>query len=81
MAPKNRASDLVAGLILLFAVQFAPVALAQEGIDPVTKFHREPIHVTAWPGGKKVAVSFALFFEEFVRPGPGFSAGPGEPQS
>ena len=71
MAPKNRASDLVAGLILLFAVQFAPVALAQEGIDPVTKFHREPIHVTAWPGGKKVAVSFALFVEEF-----GFGQGP-----
>jgi hypothetical protein len=29
------------------------------GDDPVTGFAREPIHVTAWPGGKKVAVSFA----------------------
>ena len=37
----------------------------------MTGFAREPIHVTAWPGGKKVAVSFALFVEEF-----GFGQGP-----
>ena len=30
-----------------------------------------PIHVAAWPAGKKVAVSFALFVEEF-----GFGQGP-----
>jgi peptidoglycan/xylan/chitin deacetylase (PgdA/CDA1 family) len=62
---------LVAGLVLLFAAQLGAVALAQEGTDPVTKFRRESIQVAAWPGGKKVAVSFALFVEEF-----GFGQGP-----
>ncbi len=71
MAGKNRASDFVAGMALLFAVHFASAALAQEGSDPVTGLRREAIHVTAWPGGKKVAVSFALFVEEF-----GFGQGP-----
>ena len=71
MAGKNRASDFVAGMVLLFAVHFASAALAQEGSDPVTGLRREPIHVAAWPGGKKVAVSFALFVEEF-----GFGQGP-----
>jgi allantoinase len=71
MAGKNRASDFVAGMVLLFAVHFASAALAQEGSDPVTGLRREAIHVAAWPGGKKVAVSFALFVEEF-----GFGQGP-----
>src|SRR6516165_8390750 len=49
-----------------------PVAvLAQEEVDWITKFPRMSIHVTAWPGGKKVAVSFVLFVEEF-----GFGQGP-----
>jgi allantoinase len=60
-----------AGMALLLAVQLTSVALAQDGIDPVTHFSREPIHVAAWPGGRKVAVSFALFVEEF-----GFGQGP-----
>jgi hypothetical protein len=46
-------------------------AHAQETTDPVTGFARIPVHVSAWPGGKKVAVSFALFVEEF-----GFGQGP-----
>ena len=71
MAGKNRASDFVAGMVLLFAVHFASAALAQEGSDPVTGLRREAIHVAAWPGGKKVAVSFALFVEAF-----GFGQGP-----
>ena len=37
----------------------------------VTGFPREPVHVAAWPAGRKVAVSFALFVEEF-----GFGQGP-----
>jgi hypothetical protein len=49
----------------LLAVQFTSATLAQDGVDPVTGFIREPIHVAAWPGGRKVAVSFALFVEEF----------------
>src|SRR6516225_2081230 len=51
---------------------FLPAAVfAQDSVDPITKFLRTDIHVAAWPGGKKVAVSFALFVEEF-----GFGQGP-----
>jgi peptidoglycan/xylan/chitin deacetylase (PgdA/CDA1 family) len=71
MAVRNRASLVVASLALSFALNLASPASAQEGTDPVTRFRREPIHVVAWPGGKKVAVSFALFVEEF-----GFGQGP-----
>ncbi|WP_204301865.1 hypothetical protein, partial [Stenotrophomonas maltophilia] len=46
-------------------------ALAQQEVDWITKFPRVPVHVAAWPGGKKVAVSFVLFVEEF-----GFGQGP-----
>jgi allantoinase len=49
----------------------AAAAVAQDGTDWITKFPRAPVHVAAWPGGKKVAVSFALFVEEF-----GFGQGP-----
>jgi allantoinase len=69
--PKARLPGLVAGMALLFAVQLPPVTSAQDATDPVTGFAREPVHVAAWPGGKKVAVSFALFVEEF-----GFGQGP-----
>ena len=65
MTRTAREQGFVAGLALLLAVQFTSATLAQDGIDPVTGFIREPIHVAAWPGGRKVAVSFALFVEEF----------------
>ena len=65
MTRTAREQGFVAGMALLLAVQFTSAALAQDGIDPVTGFTREPIHVAAWPGGRKVAVSFALFVEEF----------------
>jgi hypothetical protein len=58
-------------MVSLPAVLLPAVAPAQPETDPVTGFAREPIHVTAWAGGKKVAVSFALFVEEF-----GFGQGP-----
>src|SRR5205823_11554484 len=45
--------------------------MAQDGSDWVTRLPREPVHVATWPAGKKVAVSFALFVEEF-----GFGQGP-----
>jgi allantoinase len=61
----GRRSALVAALTLMFAVQLPVAGIAQETTDPVTGFAREPIHVASWPGGKKVAVSFALFVEEF----------------
>jgi peptidoglycan/xylan/chitin deacetylase (PgdA/CDA1 family) len=61
----------IAGVALMFAAGLPASGAAQEATDPVTGFAREPIHVAAWPGGKKVAVSFALFVEEF-----GFGRGP-----
>jgi peptidoglycan/xylan/chitin deacetylase (PgdA/CDA1 family) len=64
-------STLVAVVMLMFGVQAPPAATAQETTDPVTGFARDPVHVASWPGGKKVAVSFALFVEEF-----GFGQGP-----
>jgi allantoinase len=57
-----------AAAIVLAASAPAP---AQDSVDWITKFPRTPVHVAAWPGGKKVAVSFALFVEEF-----GFGQGP-----
>jgi allantoinase len=62
---------MFAGASLLTAILFPTASLAQQTIDRVTGFAREPVHVAAWPSGKKVAVSFALFVEEF-----GFGQGP-----
>src|SRR5436853_1656088 len=39
--------------------------------DWITGLPREPIHVKAWPGGKKVAVCFILYVEVW-----GFGHGP-----
>src|SRR5215475_3578565 len=55
----------------LYAVELPCAALAQDGADWVTAFPRAPVHVAAWRAGRKVAVSFALFVEEF-----GFGQGP-----
>lgn len=66
-----RKVGFVFGMALLLAVQLPSATLAQDGIDRVTGFAREPIHVAAWPAGRKVAVSFLLFVEEF-----GFGQGP-----
>jgi peptidoglycan/xylan/chitin deacetylase (PgdA/CDA1 family) len=71
MTRKARASGFAVGMALLLVSQIPSAALAQEGIDRVTGFAREAVHVSAWPARRKVAVSFALFVEEF-----GFSQGP-----
>jgi allantoinase len=81
MTRKAQGAGFVAALVLSFAVAHSAAALAQtvlaqtvlaqDGTDPVTGLPRDPIHVVAWPAGKKVAVSFALFVEEF-----GFGQGP-----
>jgi len=62
----------LAGLALLIAIH-APSdpAFGQDGTDWVTKFPRDPVRVSTWPAGKKVAVGFALFVEVF-----GFGQGP-----
>ena len=70
MTPTTRKLSLHAVAALL-AICFAAAAAAQDGIDWITKFPRAPVHVAAWPDGKKVGVSFALFVEEF-----GFGQGP-----
>jgi allantoinase len=71
MTKKACERGLVAGLVLWFAVHHSSVTLAQDGSDWITGLPREPVHVTTWPAGRKVAVSFALFVEEF-----GFGQGP-----
>ena len=68
---KAREFGLIAGMALVLAVHLASASFAQDGIDRVTGFARDPVHVAAWPAGRKVAVSFALFVEEF-----GFGQGP-----
>ena len=69
---KIRQLGVIAGMVLLLANHvFCRDTFAQDGTDWVTKFPRDPVHVSAWPGGKKVAVSFALFVEVF-----GFGQGP-----
>jgi allantoinase len=68
---RAQAFGVVAAMTLALGILFPLAALAQDGTDPVTGFVRDPVHVAAWPGGRKVAVSFALFVEEF-----GFGQGP-----
>jgi allantoinase len=65
MTKKACERGLVSGLVLWFAVHLSSATLAQDGTDWITGLPREPVHVTTWPAGRKVAVSFALFVEEF----------------
>jgi peptidoglycan/xylan/chitin deacetylase (PgdA/CDA1 family) len=71
MTRNARTPGFIAGLALLLAVHLPSTTLAQDGADVVTGFPRNAVPVAAWPGGKKVAVSFALFVEVF-----GFGQGP-----
>jgi allantoinase len=72
MRPPN-CIRLFAGAVaaLALSLAFSSATSAQDLTDRVTGFAREPVHVAAWPSGRKVAVSFALFVEEF-----GFGQGP-----
>ena len=65
MTRKAREPGFFAGMVLLLIVHLPCAALAQDGTDRVTGFAREPVHVANWLSEKKVAVSFALFVEEF----------------
>ncbi|MDP3555225.1 polysaccharide deacetylase [Methylocystis sp.] len=67
-APESR---FIVGVALVLGVLLPLETHAQDRIDRVAGFERESIHTAAWPGGKKVAVSFAFFVEEF-----GFGQGP-----
>ncbi|MGZ9116936.1 MAG: polysaccharide deacetylase, partial [Methylocystis sp.] len=70
-ARKAPGARFIAGVALLFAALLPLESGAQDRIDRVASFERESIHTAAWPAGKKVAVSFAFFVEEF-----GFGQGP-----
>jgi peptidoglycan/xylan/chitin deacetylase (PgdA/CDA1 family) len=74
-APKSNqkrfssATNILLALIGLL-ISAAP-AVSQNTKDWITGLPREPIHVKAWPGGKKVAVCFILYVEVW-----GFGHGP-----
>jgi len=58
-------------LLLLFGLMGSGTAAGQQTSDWITALPRQPIHVQAWPGGKKVAVCFVLYVEDW-----GYGAGP-----
>jgi allantoinase len=58
-------------LALIGLLISAGPALSENASDWITGLPREPIHVQAWPGGKKVAVCFVLYVEVW-----GFGHGP-----
>ena len=68
---KLKAYGCMGGLMILLGTHLSSPAAAQDAVDGVTGFPRQPLHIAAWPGGRKVAVSFALFVEAF-----GFGQGP-----
>jgi peptidoglycan/xylan/chitin deacetylase (PgdA/CDA1 family) len=70
-ARRIRKFGYAVALTFVLGIQLPPAASSQERPDPVTGFARSPLHIANWPGGRKVAVSFALFVEEF-----GFGQGP-----
>jgi allantoinase len=63
------ATDLLLALVGLL-ISAGPTVSENTG-DWITGLPREPIHVKAWPGGKKVAVCFILYVEVW-----GFGHGP-----
>jgi peptidoglycan/xylan/chitin deacetylase (PgdA/CDA1 family) len=71
LIPKARRFGFPAGMVLVLAIHVPCATFALVAHDRVTGFARDPVHVAAWPAGRKVAVSFALFVEEF-----GFGQGP-----
>ena len=71
MRRRLRQCRLIVATAAVLSLLLPVAVLAQEEVDWITKFPRMSVHVTAWPGGKKVAVSFVLFVEEF-----GFGKGP-----
>jgi allantoinase len=58
-------------LALIGLLISAVPAISENTADWITGLPREPVHVEAWPGGKKVAVCFVLYVEVW-----GFGHGP-----
>jgi allantoinase len=61
----------LAGAIFLVAIIGPTESSSKNLVDPATSLERANIHTVQWPDGKKVAVCFAFFVEEF-----GFGKGP-----
>lgn len=61
----------LAGAIFLIASVGPTESYSKNRVDAATGPERAPIHTVHWPDGKKVAVCFAFFVEEF-----GFGKGP-----
>lgn len=53
----------VAALLIALLGLPAALAFADPATEWITGLPREPIHVSAWPGGKKVAVCFIFYVE------------------
>jgi allantoinase len=74
-APKNKRKGFGSAanirLALIGLLISAGPAVSENTSDWITGLPREPIHVKAWPGGKKVAVCFILYVEVW-----GFGHGP-----
>lgn len=74
-APRNTRNGFNFATQIFFAaiglLISAGPAVSENTSDWLTGLPREPIHVKAWPGGKKVAVCFVLYVEVW-----GFGHGP-----
>ncbi len=64
--PRRNRIGFAAGRILLalfgLIASMGPAA-SEDTKDWITALAREPIHIEAWPGGKKVAICFVLYVE------------------
>jgi peptidoglycan/xylan/chitin deacetylase (PgdA/CDA1 family) len=61
---RKRTGFVASVLLALIGLLVSAVpALSEDAKDWITALPREPIHVAAWPGGKKVAVCFVLYVE------------------
>ncbi|MBX9688971.1 MAG: hypothetical protein K2X27_19845 [Candidatus Obscuribacterales bacterium] len=59
--------------LTVMSLSLANPALAENSVDWMTACKRETIHIKQWPNGKKVAVCFVLYVEEWgIGKGPNF---------
>ena len=64
----TKVPKLIGKLFILILSLFLLTSAAQpkpSTLDWMTGSPREPIHIKEWPGGKKVAVCFILYVEEW----------------
>jgi len=59
------AAQIFLAFIGLFFLTSATLSPEKNTMDWMTDLPREPIHLTEWPNGKKVAVCFVLYVEEW----------------